>query len=162
SSATTRTTAANTKSASATASSARTTATRTCTTSAPTKRCRPWPTWGWARRPAGSVTWRRASRPNTTATCSSASGGGRWCATVPLREALLGRKLGVRGRMHGVWALAHANGSVRELLDVARTDPEPRVQVQALRAVADLNDPALGGSRAEAASLAAELAEFAR
>src|SRR5439155_24700091 len=62
-------------------------------------------------------------------------------ATGPLREALLGRKLGVRGRMHGVWALAHANGSVRELLDVARTDPEPRVQVQALRAVADLNDP---------------------
>lgn len=82
-------------------------------------------------------------------------------AVPALHQALRGRRLGVRGRMHAVWALAHLQLPVRDLLDIARTDPEPRVQVQALRALMDRVDPALGGTRAEAAALAPELAALA-
>lgn len=77
-------------------------------------------------------------------------------------EALRQGKLGVRGRMHVVWVLAEVNRSVRELLDMARGDAEPRIQVQALRAAIDLACPGLGTTREEAAKFAAEFAEFAK
>jgi putative membrane-bound dehydrogenase-like protein len=88
--------------------------------------------------------------------------------TVALREAIRHRRLGARGRSRAVWALAHVEGpaAVPELLDLAQTDPEPRVQVQAVRAVADLTDPVLARHRQDAgqgdAGLAALLAATGR
>jgi putative membrane-bound dehydrogenase-like protein len=62
-----------------------------------------------------------------------------------VREAIRLARLGARGRLHAVWILAHPGGPVAigELLELARTDPDPRVQAQAVRAVADLADPVL-------------------
>jgi HEAT repeat protein len=85
-----------------------------------------------------------------------------------LRVAIREERLGVRGRLHAVWVLAHVEGpaAVPGLLDVARIDPEPRVRAQAVRAVADLADPALTRHRLDAgpgdAELATRLAELAR
>jgi putative membrane-bound dehydrogenase-like protein len=84
-----------------------------------------------------------------------------------VREALAGHRLGVQGRIHAVWVLARRGGpgAIAELLDMARTDPEPRVQVQAIRAIADLSDPVLESHRLEPApgdaALAARLAALA-
>ena len=49
------------------------------------------------------------------------------------------------GRLHGVWIIAHctAENAIDVLLDIARGDPDSRVQVQAVRAVADLTDSIL-------------------
>jgi putative heme-binding domain-containing protein len=45
--------------------------------------------------------------------------------------------------MHAVWLMAHVGGRscLDDLKALIRDDPEPRVQVQAVRAVADLADP---------------------
>ena len=75
-----------------TASSAPITAIRTSTTSAPTRPCRRWPTSAAARRRAGSATWSGSSRPSTAATCSSASGAGRSCATARRARAAASRR----------------------------------------------------------------------
>jgi putative membrane-bound dehydrogenase-like protein len=82
-------------------------------------------------------------------------------STAALQAALREGKLGVRGRMHAVWALARSGATPQALLRIAKADSEPRVQVQAVRAAVDIAEPALGGKRVEAAALAAELAEFA-
>jgi putative membrane-bound dehydrogenase-like protein len=78
-----------------------------------------------------------------------------------LREALAKGTLGVRGRLHAVWLL----GGAEELFDLARRDTDPRVQAQAVRAIADLADPVLARHRLDAgpgdAKLAARLAEWA-
>ncbi|MCI0462035.1 MAG: HEAT repeat domain-containing protein [Gemmataceae bacterium] len=62
-----------------------------------------------------------------------------------LVEALQKKQLGVRGRLHAVWALAKIEGAAatEKLFDLAKNDPEPRVQAQAVRALADLLDPVL-------------------
>src|SRR5262249_35867476 len=84
-----------------------------------------------------------------------------------LVEELRGGRLGVRGRLHAVWVLARAGGPeyARALFGLARSDPEPRVQAQAVRALADLADPVLVGGRLDArpgdADLAARLAVLA-
>jgi putative membrane-bound dehydrogenase-like protein len=78
-----------------------------------------------------------------------------------LREAIDKRLLGVRGRMHAVWVLARA-GLTRAFMDIAENDPEPRVQVQALRALVDRLDPSLGGNRQVAEGFARELANFGK
>jgi putative heme-binding domain-containing protein len=84
-----------------------------------------------------------------------------------VREATRGGRLGVRGRLHAVWVLAHPGGSaaIEELVDLARSDPDPRVQAQAIRAVADLADPILTGHRLASGpgdpDLAARLAALA-
>jgi putative membrane-bound dehydrogenase-like protein len=84
-----------------------------------------------------------------------------------LRQALAKKKLGTLGRLHAVWILAHAGGprAVPELLELAKTDTEARVQAQAIRAVADLSDPVLLRHRLDAgrgnAELAARLAALA-
>ena len=59
--------------------------------------------------------------------------------------ALAGKQFGVRGRLHAVWILAKSEGpaAVDKLLNLAKTDADPRVQAQALRAVADVADPVL-------------------
>ncbi len=61
--------------------------------------------------------------------------------------------LSVHGRMHAVWIVAHGVGSAAldRLFEVARNDPEPRVQAQAIRAIADLVDPVLVRHRLDAA-----------
>ena len=54
---------------------------------------------------------------------------------------------------------------MNRLLDVAKTDPDPRVQAQAIRSVADLADPVLARHQLDAGpgdpELAARLAELA-
>jgi putative heme-binding domain-containing protein len=88
--------------------------------------------------------------------------------------ALRDNRLGVSARMHAVWILAHskpgdpalAGDSFDGVLqDIARHDPDPRVRLQAVRALADANDPALRQHRlaAEPANPAAaqRIAEIA-
>jgi len=68
-------------------------------------------------------------------------------------RAALGRKtLGVHGRLHAAWILAQGQGpaAIDNLLELVRTDAEPRVQAQAVRAVADLADPLLLRHRLDA------------
>jgi putative heme-binding domain-containing protein len=68
------------------------------------------------------------------------------------------QKLGVYARMHAIWILVHNVGEgLREqsaligaLLELARTDADVRVRVQAVRAVADLTDPVLTKHRLDA------------
>jgi hypothetical protein len=62
-----------------------------------------------------------------------------------LLEAMKEGRVGTRGRLHAVWILTHVQGQecVDQLFDLAGTDPDPRVQAQAVRAVADLTDPVL-------------------
>jgi len=85
-----------------------------------------------------------------------------------LRLAIGGQRLGARGRLHAIWALAHAGGPavVGELLDLARAETDPRTQAQAVRAIADLADPVLLRHRLDAgpgdAELAARLAQLAQ
>jgi len=59
-----------------------------------------------------------------------------------LRQALADKKFGVLGRLHAVWLLARAR-AVDELFNLAKSDPEPRVRAQAVRAIGDLADPIL-------------------
>ena len=67
-------------------------------------------------------------------------------------ESLAQGKLGVQGRMHAVWILANVLGpkAIDELFRQAQRDPDPRVRVQAVRALADLTDPVLTQHRVEA------------
>jgi putative membrane-bound dehydrogenase-like protein len=87
--------------------------------------------------------------------------------TAAVRAAVGGRRIGVRGRRHAIWALAIVGGPavVGELVELARAEADPRIQAQAIRAVADLADPALVGHRLGAgpgdAELAARLARLA-
>jgi putative membrane-bound dehydrogenase-like protein len=78
-----------------------------------------------------------------------------------LTEALSNDRLSVRGRLHAIWALAHLGGTaaIDDLMRLARSDPEPRVRAQAVRAVADLADPVLTRHRLDAGPGDADLAE---
>ena len=84
-----------------------------------------------------------------------------------VREACRNGRLGVRGRMHAVWIMAHTSGvkSIDELLDLARSDADAAVAAQAIKAIADLADPVLAGHRLDAGrgdqALAVRLAELA-
>src|SRR4051794_3763442 len=84
-----------------------------------------------------------------------------------VRDAIRRRRIGVRGRLHAVWVLAHPGGptAIDELVELARSDADPRVQAQAVRAVADLADPVLTRHRLASdqgdADLAARLAALA-
>jgi putative heme-binding domain-containing protein len=85
-----------------------------------------------------------------------------------LTEALGKDRLGVRGRLHAVWALARAGGPTKldDLMRIAGSDPDPSVRAQAVRAVADLADPVLTRHKLDArpgdADLAARLAALAK
>jgi putative heme-binding domain-containing protein len=80
------------------------------------------------------------------------------------RRALAAKRLGVKARLHVVWILAKAEGAktINELVELAKSDPDARVQAQAVRAIADLSDPMLTSHRLNAgrgnADLAARLA----
>ncbi|MEX0712342.1 MAG: PVC-type heme-binding CxxCH protein, partial [Pirellulales bacterium] len=84
-----------------------------------------------------------------------------------LRDALSQGRLGVPARLHAVWILARPGGpaAIDELFELAKADAEPRVQAQAVRALADLADPVLVAHRLDAgpgdAELAASLATWA-
>lgn len=85
-----------------------------------------------------------------------------------LMEALnVKGKLNVLARMHAVWILARDDSdAAREtLFQLAAGDPDPRVQVQAVRALADRYDPVLVTDRLDAgpadAAIAARLAALA-
>src|SRR5206468_317849 len=67
-----------------------------------------------------------------------------------VRQLLTDGKLGPRGRSHAVWLLARGDAAIEELFTFARSDPEPAVRVQAVRAVADLADPVLVKHRLDA------------
>lgn len=62
-----------------------------------------------------------------------------------LREALGKGRIGARGRLHAVWIVVHfeRSNAIDDLLNIARSDVEPAVRAQAVRAVADLVDPVL-------------------
>src|SRR5262249_37906916 len=81
--------------------------------------------------------------------------------------ALEPKRLGVRGRLHAVWALVKVAGpeAARRLFALAQSDPDPRVQAQAVRALADLADPVLVRHRLDAgrgdAAIARRLASLA-
>jgi putative membrane-bound dehydrogenase-like protein len=68
-----------------------------------------------------------------------------------LQEALDRGRVGRRCRLHAVWILARAGAGERErLLALAGKDPDPGVQAQAVRAIADLADPVLVKHRLDA------------
>jgi putative membrane-bound dehydrogenase-like protein len=69
-----------------------------------------------------------------------------------LLSAIRAGRLGIRGRLHGIWILARAGGkeATRELFELARADPDPGVRAQAVRALADLSDPMLVQHRLDA------------
>jgi putative heme-binding domain-containing protein len=73
-------------------------------------------------------------------------------ATASLRAILRDGRLGVRGRLHAVWVLANVEGTeaIPTLLELAQSDPEPRVRAQAVRAIADRGDPILAQHRLDA------------
>jgi putative membrane-bound dehydrogenase-like protein len=77
-----------------------------------------------------------------------------------LAKALSHQGVGVHGRLHAIWALARLNGASasEDLLRLARSDPEPAVRTQAVRAVADLADPVLTRHRLDAGPGDPELA----
>src|SRR5262249_21628794 len=62
-----------------------------------------------------------------------------------VRDAMRQDRITSRGKLHAVWILAHieAASAADCLLDLARSEPDPRVAAQAVRAVADLSDPVL-------------------
>src|SRR5262245_57644804 len=59
------------------------------------------------------------------------------------------KQLNVAARLHAVWVIAHACDS-KALFEIAERDPDTRVRVQAVRAIADLFDPILVEHRIEA------------
>ena len=78
-----------------------------------------------------------------------------------LRTAVANKSFGYRGRMHAVWLLANCLGAeaVDDLFKLAETDKDPRVQAQAVRAIADLTDPILVKHRLDAGRGSSEVAE---
>ena len=86
---------------------------------------------------------------------------------VSLRDRLRAGQLESTGRMHAVWILTNGAGRdcIKELLEMASTDPAPAVRVQAVRAVADLTDPVFVERRLDATAgdrlVAVRLAQLA-
>jgi putative membrane-bound dehydrogenase-like protein len=78
-----------------------------------------------------------------------------------VREALGKGHLGVVGRLHAVWIVARSGGpdAAAQLFNLARSDRDPRVQAQAVRAIADLTDPVLLERRLDAGPPDAKLAQ---
>ncbi len=69
-----------------------------------------------------------------------------------VRAALADKRLDVHGRMHAVWILAQSQQEsvIEELFELAESDEDPQVCVQAIRAIGDLTDPVLVKDRLNA------------
>src|SRR5262249_2894311 len=69
-----------------------------------------------------------------------------------LEEALDNKRLGSVGRSRAAQVIANLGGAAatERLFALAKTDPTPRVQAQAIRALADLTDPVLVHHRLDA------------
>ena len=68
-----------------------------------------------------------------------------------VNKALAEGKLGVRARLHAVWITARfSDGALLSLFGFAQNDADPRVRVQAIKAMADLSDPVLVKHRLDA------------
>ena len=70
-----------------------------------------------------------------------------------LKRALEAGRIGVLGRLHAVWVLAHQpqkDQALNDLFHLAETDSDWRVRAQAIRALADLSDPVLRQHRLNA------------
>ncbi len=82
-------------------------------------------------------------------------------AAEAILSALKSGNLGVHGRIHAIWIIANtAQKDVPEVLfDLATTDPDPRVQAQAIRAIGDLTDPILLHNRIRSGRGEADIAE---
>jgi glucose/arabinose dehydrogenase len=78
-----------------------------------------------------------------------------------VRQAIAAKQLGLRGRLHAIWIIAHLAGPAAsdDLLALLDGDPEPRIQAQAVRAIADLADPVLVRHRLDAGAGDPVLAE---
>jgi putative membrane-bound dehydrogenase-like protein len=76
------------------------------------------------------------------------------------RRALASKRLGVRARLHAVWILVKLGEAktISGLLELAKSDPDARVEAQAVRAIADLSDPTLARHRLNAGSGDADMA----
>jgi putative heme-binding domain-containing protein len=76
-------------------------------------------------------------------------------------EALEKKRLGTRGRARAAWVLAKVEGAaaVEKLFALAKADPDPGVQAQAVRVLADLTDPLLVRHRLDAVPGDTALAE---
>jgi putative membrane-bound dehydrogenase-like protein len=76
-------------------------------------------------------------------------------------HALHKGKVSVHARLHAIWILARSGTeSAREkLFELAATDPDVRVQAQAVRAIADLTDPILIHHRIDAGPGDVKIAE---
>src|SRR5262249_36508100 len=81
--------------------------------------------------------------------------------TAAVRAALEGKRLGPRGRARCIWVLARVEGAaaVEQLFALAKADADAGVQVQAVRALADMTDPVLVRHRLGAGPGDAALAE---
>jgi putative membrane-bound dehydrogenase-like protein len=94
--------------------------------------------------------------------------GARDYGVKTLTNALAAGRIGMHGRLHAIWILAHVQGpaAIDPLLAIAAADPEPSVRAQAVRAIADLADPVLARHRLGAgpgdADLAARLAALGK
>ncbi len=75
-------------------------------------------------------------------------------APAVVAESLHKGKLSERGWLHGVWIIAHLLGpqASDKLFKLAQDIELPRVQTQAIRALADLHDPVLAEHRLNAGS----------
>jgi putative membrane-bound dehydrogenase-like protein len=78
-----------------------------------------------------------------------------------VRKALKDGQLGLLARLHAVWILARDGGAatMEDLFALARSDAEPRVQAQAVRALADRCDPLLIQHRLDAGPGDADVAK---
>lgn len=75
-------------------------------------------------------------------------------------EAVEKGRMGVNGRLHAVWIIARSGGqAAREKLYAwAKADTDVRVKVQAIRAIADLEDPVFVRHRLDAGPASSETA----
>jgi putative membrane-bound dehydrogenase-like protein len=78
-----------------------------------------------------------------------------------LTDAIAKERIGPRGRLHAVWLLVHVDGAaaIDELMRIAKSDREPSVRAQAVRAIADLVDPVLVRHKLDAGRGDTDIAE---
>lgn len=66
-------------------------------------------------------------------------------ALQAVKDAIQSEQLNATARLHAVWIIAQsgAETAIDDLFEVAKSDPDPSVRAQAIRAIGDLTDPIL-------------------